>query len=41
MGGIMGYYGGKVDFIGQRLVEIFSTVPVLFLLIIYPDILNK
>lgn len=33
-GGIMGYAGGKVDLIGQRLVEIFSTVPQFFLLII-------
>jgi microcin C transport system permease protein len=33
-GGAMGFYGGRVDIIGQRLVEIFSTIPVLFLLII-------
>lgn len=33
-GGIMGYFGGKIDFVGQRLVEIFSTVPQFFLLII-------
>ncbi len=34
LGGIMGYAGGKVDLIGQRLVEIFSTIPQFFLLII-------
>lgn len=34
LGGIMGYAGGRVDFIGQRLVEILSTVPQFFLLII-------
>lgn len=34
LGGLMGYAGGKIDFFGQRLVEIFSTVPQFFLLII-------
>lgn len=33
-GGIMGFSGGWVDIIGQRLVEIMSTVPQLFLIII-------
>lgn len=33
-GGTMGYFGGKVDMVGQRIVEIFSTIPVLFLLLI-------
>lgn len=33
-GGIMGYFGGKVDFWGQRVVEVLSTVPQFFLLII-------
>jgi microcin C transport system permease protein len=30
----MGFFGGKVDFVGQRLVEIISSVPQFFLLII-------
>lgn len=34
LGGLMGFYGGKIDLIGQRLVEILSTVPQFFLLII-------
>jgi microcin C transport system permease protein len=34
MGGTMGYFGGKIDFFGMRMVEIFSTVPHFFLLII-------
>lgn len=34
LGGTMGFFGGKVDFIGQRFVEILSTVPSFFLLII-------
>ncbi|MCF8057893.1 MAG: ABC transporter permease subunit [Bacteriovoracaceae bacterium] len=33
-GGIMGYFGGRVDIIGQRLVEVFSTIPTFFLLLI-------
>jgi microcin C transport system permease protein len=33
LGGIMGYFGGMVDFIGQRIVEIFLTVPVFLLLL--------
>lgn len=38
LGGAMGYFGGKVDFIGQRLVEILSTVPQFFLLLIIVSI---
>lgn len=34
LGGIMGYAGGRVDFFGQRVVEVLSTVPQFFLLII-------
>ncbi|OIQ16733.1 MAG: peptide ABC transporter permease [Bacteriovorax sp. MedPE-SWde] len=33
LGGLMGYFGGKVDFFGQRAVEIFNTVPVFLLLL--------
>jgi len=34
LGGIMGYMGGRTDFWGQRVVEVLSTVPQFFLLII-------
>ena len=34
LGGLMGYFGGRVDFWGQRIVEILGTVPQFFLLII-------
>ena len=34
LGGIMGYFGGRVDFWGQRVVEVLSTVPQFFLLFI-------
>jgi len=33
-GGVMGWKGGAVDFWGQRIVEVLSTVPQFFLLII-------
>ena len=34
IGGTMGFFGGKIDLIGQRFVEIFSTIPTFFLLLI-------
>lgn len=34
VGGLQGYFGGKTDLIGQRLMEIWSGMPVLYLLII-------
>ncbi|MGH8493511.1 MAG: ABC transporter permease [Moraxellaceae bacterium] len=33
-GALQGYYGGRVDLYGQRLIEIWSGLPVLFMLII-------
>jgi peptide/nickel transport system permease protein len=33
IGAILGYFGGKTDFIGMRLVEIMMAVPVFFLII--------
>ncbi len=32
-GAILGYFGGKVDFIGMRVVEIMMAIPVFFLII--------
>jgi microcin C transport system permease protein len=40
LGGTMGYFGGRVDFVGQRIVEILSTVPQFFLLIILISIFS-
>ena len=34
LGGLMGYFGGRIDLWGQRVVEILSTVPKFFLLVI-------
>ncbi|WP_147818895.1 ABC transporter permease [Salidesulfovibrio onnuriiensis] len=36
-GAIQGYYGGHIDMIGQRFMEIWSGLPVLYLLIILSD----
>jgi peptide/nickel transport system permease protein len=33
IGGLMGYFAGWTDLMGMRLVEVFSAVPVIFLLI--------
>ncbi|HET7729662.1 MAG TPA: ABC transporter permease [Usitatibacter sp.] len=38
MGAIMGYFGGRVDLTMQRLMEIWGSVPELFLLIIFASI---
>lgn len=35
IGGQMGYFSGKVDMLGMRLVEIFEAIPVLFLLLAF------
>ena len=40
LGGTMGYFGVKIDFVGQRIVEILSTVPQFFLLIILISIFS-
>lgn len=34
IGAIQGYYGGKVDLIGQRIMELWSGIPMLYMLII-------
>ncbi|MBY6207131.1 ABC transporter permease [Halomonas denitrificans] len=39
-GGVQGYFGGKVDLVGQRLTEIWSGLPVLFLLIILASLVE-
>jgi microcin C transport system permease protein len=33
-GGIMGYFGGRVDFLFQRVIEVFSSIPQFFLILI-------
>ncbi len=40
IGAIQGYFGGKIDILGQRFTEIWSSMPVLFLLIILSSIIQ-
>lgn len=35
LGGLMGYFSGRIDLLGMRLVEIFESVPTLFLLLTF------
>ncbi len=35
LGGLMGYFSGVVDLLGMRLVEIFSAIPVMYLLLTF------
>ena len=35
VGGLMGYFSGTVDLIGMRVVEVFSAIPTIFLLIAF------
>ena len=34
LGGILGFYGGKVDLFGLRFIEIYASIPFLFMLMI-------
>lgn len=40
VGGVMGYFGGWVDIITQRFIEIWSSIPFLFMLIIIASIIQ-
>lgn len=40
VGACQGYFGGTVDLLGQRLVEIWAGLPILFLLIILASIIE-
>ena len=35
IGGLMGYFGGLTDLLGMRLIEIFSSIPQLYLLLTF------
>ncbi|TYT74392.1 ABC transporter permease [Desulfobotulus mexicanus] len=39
-GALQGYYGGKVDLIGQRFMEIWSGLPVLYLIMILSSVVT-
>ncbi|HMP89206.1 MAG TPA: ABC transporter permease subunit [Kiritimatiellia bacterium] len=34
MGALQGYYGGRVDLVAQRIIEIWSTIPFLYVMIL-------
>ncbi|MEN8258302.1 MAG: ABC transporter permease [Thermodesulfobacteriota bacterium] len=38
VGSLQGYFGGRIDLIGQRFIEIWSAMPELYLLIIFASI---
>ncbi len=40
VGAVQGYFGGKIDLLGQRVVEIWAGLPILFLLIILASIVE-
>jgi microcin C transport system permease protein len=40
IGALLGYYGGKLDFFGLRLIEIWSTLPLIYILIIISSIIK-
>ncbi|WP_133648447.1 ABC transporter permease [Paraburkholderia flava] len=37
-GAVQGFFGGRIDIVGQRLIEIWSAMPELYLLIIFASI---
>jgi microcin C transport system permease protein len=39
VGAVSGYYGGKLDILGQRLIEIWSSLPFLYTIIIVSSII--
>ncbi|MEB5705420.1 ABC transporter permease [Pantoea anthophila] len=40
VGALQGYFGGRIDLIGQRLVEVWSGMPALFLLILLSSVIQ-
>ena len=40
-GGVQGYFGGKIDLFGQRLIEIWAGLPMLFILIILASVVES
>jgi len=39
-GGLLGYFGGTLDLVGMRLIEIWSVLPFLFIVMIVSSIIN-
>jgi peptide/nickel transport system permease protein len=41
VGGLMGYFVGIVDLVGMRIVEIFSSIPTMYLLLIFVAVFER
>ncbi len=39
-GAVQGYYGGRIDLLGQRFIEVWSGMPTLFLLILLSSVVQ-
>jgi microcin C transport system permease protein len=39
-GAVQGYYGGKIDLWGQRVIEVWSGMPTLFLIILLSSVVQ-
>ncbi|WP_337027002.1 microcin C ABC transporter permease [Pantoea eucalypti] len=40
VGAVQGYFGGRIDLIGQRMIEVWSGMPALFLLILLSSVIQ-
>ena len=41
IGSVQGYYGGKIDIVGQRLIEIWSAMPFLYVIILLGSVYGR
>jgi microcin C transport system permease protein len=41
IGGIQGYYGGRLDILGQRVIEIWSALPFLYVMILLGSVYGR
>jgi len=39
-GSVLGFYGGKIDMLGLRIIEIWTTLPIIYILIILSSIIR-
>lgn len=40
IGALQGYYAGNIDLLGQRVIEVWNSIPILFVIIIVSNTLN-
>jgi microcin C transport system permease protein len=41
VGAVQGYYGGRIDLVGQRLIEIWSALPFLYVMILVGSVYGR